>query len=511
LLEAGPDDHRFNIKFPGGLVGLIQNPKLNWMFWTEPQPQLANRKMYCPRGKTLGGSSSINAMCYVRGHASDYDRWAALGCDGWSFDEVLPYFKQSEHFEPQGLAPEIERLHGREGLLNVSDRVHADNPLSSAFLAAAVEAGYAVNPDLSRSAPESVGRYRVFQKDGQRHSNAAAYLHPIRQRPNLTVLTGTQATRVLFDGTRASGVAYQLQGREQQAVARREVVLSAGAIQSPQLLLLSGVGPRQELARHGIAVTHELPGVGENLQDHLDIFVSWRARSRVGFSLRPSCWWRTLKGLLLYVFKRRGEMTSNLAEVGGFIKSADSEAIPDIQWHFLPSLNTNHAFELSRIFKSYGYSVMNYFLRPYSRGRVTLASADPLAAPRIDFNYGSDLRDLKALVAGIRKTRAVLEQPALAAHRLDEVEPGAEMQSDEQLLDWVRHHAETAYHPVGTCKMGSDAAAVVDARLRVHGLTGLRVVDASIMPTLVGGNTNAAATMIGEKGAAMMLEDARLA
>ncbi len=501
LLEAGPADTHFNIKFPGGIATLAQDARHNWKFWSEPQAHLNGRRLYCPRGKVLGGSSAINAMCYVRGNPRDYDDWAAGGCDGWSYAEVLPYFMQSENFE----ADPADATHGHAGPLNVSRRVHPNNPLSDIFLEAAQQAGYTRKVDNHLSISEGVGEYRVFQKDGQRHSNAEAYLRPAEARSNLQVLTGVQVTRVLIEQRRAVGVSLLQKGKATELRARREVILAAGAIQSPQLLMLSGIGPREVLQRHGIPLQHELPGVGENLQDHLDVFVSWRAKTRVGFAFSPSYWGRMARGLIQYLRHRRGEMTSNIAEVGGFIRSRADVERPDIQWHFLPSVNTVHAFELRRAWH-YGYSVMNYFLRPYSRGRVSLASADPLAAPKIDFNYGADVRDLQTLVAGIRKTRAVLAQTVFEPHRLEEVEPGAQLQSDEELLDWVRGHAETAYHPVGTCRMGVDDRAVVDPQLRVHGIEGLRVVDASIMPLLVSGNTNAAATMIGEKGAAMILQ-----
>ncbi|NGY04277.1 GMC family oxidoreductase [Solimonas terrae] len=502
LLEAGPADRAFNIRFPGGIARLVQDARHNWMFWSEPQPHLGNRRIYCPRGRTLGGSSAINAMCYMRGHAADYDAWAAAGCEGWSFAEVLPYFRKSENHEPGE-----DALHGVGGPLNVAARVHPDNPLSDAFLAAAQAAGHRYNPDIS-GATEGVGPYRAFQKNGERCSNAAAYLRPAEARPNLSVITGAQASGVIFDGRRAVGVRYRHRRHLHEVRARREVILAAGAIQSPQLLMLSGIGPRAELARHGIAVVQDLPGVGTNLQDHLDAYISWRSKSRVGLSLHPSFIGRALKGLWQYLTKRRGELTTNLAEVGGFIHSAPDEAIPDIQWHFLPTVDTRHAFDLTPSKQGYGYSLMSYFTRPYSRGRITLASADPFAAPRIDFNYASDERDLLRLVAAIKRGREVFAQAAFDEHRLEELKPGAAVQSDAELLEWLRHNAETAYHPVGSCRMGVDELAVVDPQLRVRGVQNLRVIDASVMPTLVGGNTNAPTTMIAEKAADLLLQDA---
>lgn len=502
LLEAGPADTSFNIKFPAGIASLIQDKKHNWMFWTTPQQHLNNRPLYCPRGKTLGGSSAINAMCYIRGHAADYDRWAAEGAAGWSFADVLPYFKKMEHHEPG-----VDALHAQGGPLNVSARVYPINPLSAAFLEAARQAGHIENPDISAST-EGIGLYRAFQKDGQRHSNAEAYLRPAESRWNLKIITAAQVTQVTFEGKRAVGLRYRQGGQEHEVRASREVLLCAGAIQSPQLLMLSGVGPAEELRRHGIEPVHLLEGVGENLQDHLDVHISWRAKSKVSYSMRPDGLPRFLKGIWLYLSQRRGELTSNLAETGGFIKTNPAEAIPDIQLHFMPTVNTVHAFKLSRSLRWYGYSLMHYFLRPYSRGRVRLASSNPLAAPKIDFQYGADVRDLERLVAAVRVGRQFFTQPAFAAHGLSEFEPGAALQTDAELLDWVRASAETAYHPVGTCKMGVDAMAVVDPRLKVHGLQGLRVVDASVMPSLVGGNTNAPTTMIAEKAADLILEDA---
>jgi choline dehydrogenase-like flavoprotein len=511
LLEAGPRDSSIFINIPSGVIPLMRSKFYNWQFWTTPQANLHNRRLYWPRGKTLGGSSAINAMCAIRGHAWDYDHWASLGNSGWSYKDVLPYFKQAENYEPGldaggALTAEAAQYHGQGGPLNIADRRHS-NPLSALFLEAAQQAGYRLTPDFNGAQQEGMGYYRVFQKNGERCSNARAYLREAESRANLTVITGAHATRVLFDGKRAVGVRYFEAGRYVDVLAAREVILAGGAIGSPHLLLLSGVGPKAELERHGIALVHELPGVGENLQDHLDVIVSVRSRTRLPMSLHPLSLLRALAGLFRYLFGRRGEYTSNVAEAGGFLKSKPAEPIPDIQWHFIPLGNSKHALELGRLVKHYAYSVLTCDLRPLSRGRITLDSADPLAAPRIDPNYVAHERDLERLVAGVKKVREVLAQNAFDPHRRVELEPGPEVQTDEQIRDWVRGHAETIYHPVGSCKMGVDDMAVVDPRLRVRGLEHLRVVDASIMPTLVGGNTNAPTTMIAERGAAMILQD----
>lgn len=511
LLEAGPADLSPFIKLPAGVIPLLRSKLYNWQFWTEPQTHLQGRKLYWPRGKTLGGSSAINAMCYIRGNAWDYDHWASLGNSGWAYKDVLPYFKQAENYEPGldakgALTAEAAQYHGQGGPLNIAERRH-NNPLSGLFLEAAQQAGYRLTPDFNGAQQEGMGYYRVFQKGGERYSNAAAYLRKAETRSNLSVITGAHATRILLDGKRAVGVRYFESGRYVDVLAAREVIVAAGAIGSPQLLLLSGIGPRDELERHGIPLAHELPGVGHNLQDHLDVIVSVRSRTRLPISFHPLSLLRGLTGLFQYLFGRRGEFTSNVAEAGGFLKSRPEEPIPDLQWHFVPLANTRHALELDKLFKYYAYSVLTCDLRPLSRGRIALNSADPLAPPRIEPNYGAHERDLDRLVIGVKKVREVLAQKAFDPHRLDELEPGADVQTDEQIRDWVRAHAETIYHPAGTCKMGVDEMAVVDPRLRVRGVEHLRVVDASIMPTLVGGNTNAPTSMIAERGAAMILRD----
>ncbi|AXQ29410.1 choline dehydrogenase [Solimonas sp. K1W22B-7] len=509
LLEAGPRDWNPFIAMPAGIIPLVRGWFCNWSFWSEPQQHLNGRRLYQPRGRTLGGSSSINGTVYTRGHPRDYDHWAATGCDGWSYEDVLPYFIRSENHEPDS-APEDRPFHGKGGPLNIAVR-RVNNPLSLAFVEAAQQAGHKHNPDFNGARQEGVGLYQVFQKDGQRCSNARAYLRSAESRPNLTVITGAQATKLLIEKRRAMGVQFRRGGKDQELRATREVILCAGAFQSPQLLLLSGIGSRAEMERHGIELQHELPGVGENLQDHLDVFVETRAKSRVAFSFHPTRWWSLLIATFQYLFLKRGELTTNMGEAGGFYRSSPREPIPDMQWHILPTMNAKHALDLTGPFKYYGYSVMSYDLRPLSRGRVSLRSANPLAPPRIDPNFASQARDVDRLVAGVRETRRVLAQAAFDPHRDVEVSPGAHLQSDEELREFVRSTAEVAYHPVGTCKMGpaSDPMAVVDSRLRVHGIAGLRVADCSIMPTVPGSNTNAPATMVGEKAAAMIVEDAK--
>ncbi|HSW12535.1 MAG TPA: choline dehydrogenase [Solimonas sp.] len=504
LLEAGPNDSNPLIHMPGGVVPLVRGWFANWNFWTEPQPGCAGRRIHQPRGKVLGGSSSINATVCTRGHAWDYDHWAELGCSGWSYPEVLPYFIRSEHYDA-ALSDRDRPFHGSSGPLSVSERRYT-NPLSEVFIEAAQQAGHPRNDDFNGAEQEGFGNFKVFQKDGQRCSNARAYLTPeVRNRPNLTILSGAQVTQVLLQGKRAVGVKLRRDGRDEELRAQKEVILSAGAFQSPQLLLLSGIGPKAELARHGIAQQHELPGVGENLQDHLDIIVETKAKSRVPVSFHPMSLWASIVAFFQYLFGKRGMLTSNFVEAGGFFKSSEAEPIPDLQAHFAPSGNVENGFKLSAML-DYRYIAFVCDLRPLARGRVTLASADPLAAPLIDGNFLSQRRDVMRLVAGVRKLREVLAQKAFDAHRDVELSPGPALQSDAQLEDWVRRNCGSNFHPVGTCKMGVDEMAVVDPQLRVRGIEGLRVVDASIMPSLVGSNTNAPSTMIGEKGADLILE-----
>lgn len=509
LLEAGPTDSNPLIRIPAGIIGVIRSNVLNWKYWTVPQKNCGNRKMMVPRGRTLGGSSSINAMCYIRGHRWDYDHWAELGNPGWSFDQVLPYFLKLENFTAP-VRPENKHLHATGGPLTASAPRDV-NPLNVSFIDAAFAAGHRVNDDFNGVEQEGVGLYHVAQIDGERCSNARAYLPPeVRARPNLTIVTNARATNVLFEGKRAIGVRYLHGDQTIDAMASREVILSAGAINSPQLLQLSGVGNRAELERLGIQMVHELPGVGENLQDHLDIHVTHIDKSRSGISFHPAGLWRSIKGLFKYFLRgRTGFLTSNLAQAGGFFKSSAAEPIPDVQWHFLPVMYSEHGQNLWIATKYFGYSLQACVLRPHSRGSVKLASADPLVPPAIDLRYLEDPRDAEKMVLAFKKTREVMNQQPFEKHREREFAPGDEVRTDEQIQAYIRDHSETIYHPVGTCKMGTDPMAVVDPELRVHGVTALRVVDASIMPTLIGGNTNVPTTMIAEKAADMILSAAR--
>ena len=509
LLEAGPTDQKNPlIKMPAGIAALVYSRKYTWQYWSTPQTHLGNRQMFQPRGKTLGGSSSINACVNIRGNAADFNLWADLGCDGWSYDDVLPYFKKSESYAPlqQGHNSELSRFHGDDGPLHISSSAHL-NPVSAAFVQAGIQAGWPENQDFNGASQTGFGIYKSYHKEGQRFSNARAYLWPVMNRPNLTVITDIRVSRIVFEGKRATGVEYLSQGLTKLAKARREVVLSAGTFNTPQILMLSGVGSRTELDRHGIQVHHDLPGVGKNLQDHLDVFLVMKAKPGVTISLNPLALSRRFLELFKYIFFKKGEFSSHLAEAGGFVKSAESEPIEDLQFHVVPLPATRHGLNLWPMFGHYSYSIMAYDLRPLSRGEVRLKSADPMQDPEIDPNYGAHQRDIDRLVKAIKILRNVVMQPALKAYSRSESAPGEGVQTDSQLERWVRQTAETAYHPVGTCKMGVDDMAVVNSRLRVRGLTGLRIVDCSIMPTLVGGNTNAAATMIAEKAADMVLQE----
>ena len=493
LLEAGPVDKSVLIHCPAGLAVLAQTTQANWAFETVPQAGLNGRRGYQPRGKVLGGSSSVNAMCYIRGPREDYDRWAAEGAPGWGYDELLPYFKKSEHNERGA-----DAWHGTGGPLNVMD-LRSPNRFGPVFVEAAMQAGFPKNADFNGATQQGVGTYQVTHKNGERHSAAKAYLAPNLGRKNLTVMTDAHTTRILLEGKRAVGVEVRIAGALQRLKVSREVLLSAGALQSPQLLLLSGIGPGAELQKHGIAIAHPLDGVGANLHDHIDVVqvIDTPGLTELfGLSLPGVV--NAIRGIVEWRNARTGILTTNFAEAGGFIRSAPAEPLPDLQLHFVIGKLIDHGRKPSF---GHGYSCHVCLLRPKSRGTLKLASADPLAAPLIDPNFLAERDDLERLLRGFKIMRNILQQPALAGYRGRELPASAGARSDAQIEQFIRAHADTIYHPVGTCRMGSAPTDVVDAHLRVHGMQGLRVVDASIMPNIIGGNTNAPVIAIAEKAA----------
>ena len=500
LIEAGPPDTSPFIHMPAGIIPVVRSDKLNWKYWTAAEPNMGGRPMFWPRGRTLGGSSSINAMCYIRGHAWDYDHWAELGCAGWSYADVLPWFRKMENFEPADGNPDA--FHGVGGPLNVA-KARYMNPLMDAFVEAGQQAGYGRTPDFNGAQQEGVGYYHVMQKDGQRCSNAKGFLEPVRERRNLTVLTDAHVTGIRFEGRRAAAV--KLRSMEGEIKVLNEVILAAGAVGSPQLLMLSGIGPGAQLQQLGIPVVQDSSGVGENLQDHLDIAITVKNPSKQAISLHPSSTWRSTKDLWQYTRHKQGELTSNFAQAGAFLKTSPDEPIPDVQLHFVPFVYSDHGQNLTDVFKYYGYTLMACDLRPKSRGRITLKSRDPLEHPNIEARYLSHESELQRLTKCLAMGRSILAQKAFDPHRGEEMNPGITVTAEKDVHDWIRRKAETIYHPVGTCRMGNDASSVVDLQLKVRGVEGLRVIDASVMPTLVGGNTNAPTTMIAEKGAAFIL------
>ena len=507
LLEAGGGGNSILVRMPAAVVAMLPGrPKINnWAFETVPQPGLNGRKGYQPRGRALGGSSAINAMLYVRGQRQDYDGWADLGCEGWDWDSVLPYFKRSENNERGA-----DDLHGADGPLQVSDQKE-ERPITRAFVEAASQLQHKVTDDFNRGDNEGAGLYQVTQfhdpaKNGERCSAAAAYLFPVLDRPNLTVITGAQAREITFDGHRATGVVYRQGGKgaDLTVTAAREVLVCSGALKSPQLLQLSGIGDPEDLSPHGIAVRHALPGVGKNLQDHLDFILAYKTKDTDNFGIGAAGTVGLIKHLLRWRKTGVSMAATPFAEGAAFLKTSPDLDRPDIQLHFTIALVDDHARKLHL---GYGFSCHICKLRPESRGTVSLHSADPFAAPAIDPAFLSDPRDLDTMIKGARMTREILEAPALAKYRHKEMFGTDTARTD---ADWERHiraRADTIYHPVGTCKMGVDDMAVVDPQLRVRGLQGLRVVDASVMPTLVSGNTNAPTIMIAEKAADMILAD----
>ena len=501
LIEAGGEGKGILVRAPIGVAAMLSGqPKINnWAFETVPQPGLNGRRGYQPRGKALGGSSAINGMIYIRGHRTDYDDWAALGCEGWSWNDVLPYFKRAE-----GNERGPDDWHGGNGPLRVANQ-RSPRPISYAFVDACAENQIRRNDDFNGREQEGAGLYQVTQfwdggKNGERCSAAAAYLHPVMGRPNLTVITHAHATGLVFDGKRATGVRYRRKGHDETAEARREVILCGGSFGSPQLLLLSGIGPVDELKQHGIGVVHELPGVGKNLQDHLDCITSYSSKQTDLFGLTVGGVLKLVRSMLQWRKDGTGIIASPGSEGAAFLKSDPGLDRPDLQLHFIIGKLADH---MRKIQLGYGFSCRVCQLRPYSRGEVGLTSSDPQAPPRIDPRFLSDQRDAEIMLKGVKMVRRILEAPALKKYRHKELF-AADVSSDEGLMNHIRTKADTIYHPVGTCKMGVDDMAVVDPQLRVRGLQGLRVVDASIMPTLIGGNTNAATIMIAEKAADMI-------
>ena len=496
LLEAGPADSNVLIHCPAGLALLAKTGDANWKFETVAQPGLNGRKGYQPRGKVLGGSSSVNAMIYARGQREDYDHWAAEGNPGWSFDEVLPYFKKSEHNERGA-----DAFHATGGPLNVKD-LTSPNKFGPEFVKAGVQAGFKENRDFNGADQEGVGPFQVTHKNGERFSAAKAYLTPNLSRSNLHVITGAHTTRILMERKRAVGVEYQHGDEVKQLKCAREVLLCAGALQSPQILMLSGIGPHAHLLESGIAAVHDLPGVGENLHDHPDVvLVADAPHLKDLFGISLSGMVQAIKGIFEWRKHRTGMLTTNFAETGGFIKSQASEATPDLQLHFVIGKLVNHGRTTTF---GHGFSCHVCLLRPVSRGSVKLASKDPNDAPLIDPNFLGERDDMDRLMRGFKIMRNILGQKALASYGGKEIAASASAVTDLQIEHFIRDHADTIYHPVGTCRMGNGPLDVVDAQLKVRGIEGLRVVDASIMPRIVSGNTNAPVIMIAEKAADMI-------
>ena len=499
LLEAGPKDSNIWIHVPLGYGRLFKNKNVNWMYQTEPEPGLDGRTIFQPRGKVLGGSSSINGLLYVRGQHEDYDRWRQHGNSGWGFDDVLPYFKKAEH-QQRG----ANDFHGVGGPLPVSDSRHSD-PLSEAFIAAAAETGIPVNPDFNGASQEGAGFFQTTTRQGRRASTAVSYLRAAKSRKNLHIETSALAQRILFEGRRADAVEYRKAGALRTARARKEILISGGAYNSPQLLQLSGVGPAELLRKHGIDVVRDAPGVGHDLQDHMQVRVVMRCAKSITLNDVVNSPVRRILAGARYAAFRKGPLTIAAGTSGAFFKTNPRLATPDIQIHFLP-FSTDKMGEKLHSFSGFSASVCQ--LRPESRGSLRIGSADPTVPPEIRINYLATEVDRSANVEGLKILRKILRAPALSSYVIEEVDPGAKVSTDEELLNYCRQRGSTIYHPTSTCRMGSDPLAVVDQRLRVRGIEGLRVVDGSIMPDLVSGNTNAAIIMIAEKASDMILEDA---
>ena len=495
LLEAGPKDTNPMIHMPGGCAEVLKSNSLNWQLWSTPQKNLNNRKLFVPRGRTLGGSSSANGMVYIRGHASDYNDWAAAGNKGWSYKEVLPYFKKS-----QDQARGADDYHGAGGELHVQD-APSDNPLFDLFIEAGKEIGIPQNDDFNGAEQEGIGRFQCTIRNGKRQSSAVAFLRPAAKRANLTVITGANVEKLELKGERAIGVHYRRGRASHRVKARKEIILSAGTIKNPQILQLSGIGHPDDLNRVGIATLHELTGVGRNLQEHLDLIIHYECTQPITLNGAARIDKQLMIGLN-YMFFKKGVGAHNNIEGGAFLRSSSDEKRPDIQMHFCPAYMLDLTSPLP---KQHGVTLHACNLRPKAQGTVTLASGDPSDQPLIDFNFLDNEQDWQKMISAFKISRELMHAAAWNGYLGKQLGPAANASSDEEIRAAIKEIADTIYHPVGTCKMGTDSSAVVGADLKVHGIDGLRVADASIIPSLIGGNTNAPAIMIGEKCADLIL------
>lgn len=492
LLEAGGPDSDPNIHIPARFSQLFHS-EVDWEYQTIPQPGLNNRRDYVPRGKVFGGASSMNAMVYQRGHPSDYDGWAARGNEGWAYEDLLPYFRKMQHQE----RGESEH-HGVGGPINVADP-QDPNPLSLAFVDAALELGFQHNADFNDGDQEGFGVYQVTQKRGQRHSSAVGYLRPALERANFSALPFAQVTKLISEKSRCASLQYYHAGEIKTACANQEIILCGGAINSPQLLLLSGIGPADQLAQFDIPAVLDLPGVGQNLMDHIQVPLAYHCKQPVSLADKDAP-----EQIQLYHEKRMGLLTSNLGESGGFVKLDPAAPAPELQYHFGPDWFVRHGFETPA---GHGFTILAGLVGTKSVGELRLLTRDPLAAPAIDFACLEEDEDVNALLAGVKLGRRIASAAPFDAYRGAEFLPGEQVSADDELIHFIREFSTTIYHPAGSCKMGRDPLAVVDERLRVHGIAGLRVADASIMPHIINANTNAPCIMIGEKAAAMIMEE----
>lgn len=496
LLEAGGQDKNMLIHMPAGFAQLVpEKNEHNFAFETEAESNLAGRQLYWPRGRGWGGSSSINAMVYIRGNAWDYDHWGQLGNKGWSYESVLPYFKRAECFSGAG----DSEYHGANGPLVVKKSDRSNDVLLDKFILAGAQAGFPLTNDFNGRQQEGFSRYEHTIKGSKRCSAAGAYLHPVLDRKNLSTIENVTVDKIVFDGKKAVGVEFIQDGSRRRVGANQEVILSAGSLNSPQILLRSGVGPADEITPHGVAMTHELAGVGRNMQDHLGVISQFSCTRPVTLH-RSAVWWRTLLAGAQYLLAGTGDASYPPTAAGAFIKSRPDKAIPDMQLHYVSAaMQDSHG--RSGISPNHGFSCIVYGCRPQSRGYLTLKSADPADAPLLHPNYLSAEEDIVDLRNGFRETRRIFMQPVFDEYRGEQLKPGPDIDidNDNELDEWIRATGETLYHPVGTCKMGSDELAVTNEHGQVHGVEGLRVVDASLMPTLIGGNTNAPVIMMAEK------------